>query len=303
MRDAPSTEAPTSEARAGFVYALAAYLLWGALPVYMKALDHIGAVEIVAHRIVWSVPVAALFVTALGHWRDFLRAARQPRVLLAIAASAVLISLNWLAYILSVVWNVASEAALGYYINPLISVLIGWALLGERLQPLQWAAVGLAAVAVAALAIAGGTVPWLALVMAVSFAAYGYLRKTVAIGPTEGFLLEVALLAPLALGYLAWLDGAGEGIFPGEAALLMGTGIVTAVPLILFASGAKRLTLATIGLMQYIAPTMIFLTAIFVFREPVGPVKIAAFLMIWTALALYSFAAFRPGTMRARTSA
>ena len=282
-----------NDAKAGFLYALAAYLLWGALPMYMKALDHIDAVEIVAHRIVWSVPVAAIFVTVLAKWRAFLGATRKPRVVLAIAASAVLISLNWLAYILSVVWNVASEAALGYYVNPLISVLIGWALLGERLKPLQWAAVGLAALAVAALAVAGGTMPWLALVMAVSFATYGYLRKTVAIGPTEGFLLEVALLSPFALGWLLWLEGRGAGVFPADAALLVGTGLVTAVPLILFASGAKRLTLATIGLMQYIAPTMIFVTAIFVFDEPVGTVKIAAFVMIWTALALYSFSAFR----------
>lgn len=289
-----------NEGRAGFFYALAAYLLWGALPLYMKALDHIDAVEIVAHRIVWSVPVAALFVTVLAKWRPFLAAARQPRVLVTIAASAVLISLNWLAYILSVVWNVASEAALGYYVNPLISVLIGWALLGERLQPLQWAAVGLAGVAVAALAIAGGAVPWLAMVMAVSFATYGYLRKTVAIGPTEGFLLEVALLSPFALGYLLWLDGQGAGTFPADALLLAGSGVVTAVPLILFASGAKRLTLATIGLMQYIAPTMIFLTAIFVFDESVGPLRVAAFVLIWTALALYSWAAFRGAPARAR---
>lgn len=292
MSQGSGARGDAGEARAGFLYALAAYLLWGALPIYMKALDHIDAVEIVAHRIVWSVPVAALFVTVLAKWRPFLHAARQPRVLVTIAASAVLISLNWLAYILSVVWNVASEAALGYYVNPLISVLIGWALLGERLKPLQWTAVALAAVAVAALAIAGGTVPWLALVMAVSFATYGYLRKTVAIGPTEGFLLEVALLAPFALGWLVWAETAGGGVFPADGWLLAGSGVVTAVPLILFASGAKRLTLATIGLMQYIAPTMIFLTAIFVFAEPVGPVKIAAFVLIWTALALYSFAAF-----------
>ena len=292
------------EGRAGFVYALAAYLLWGALPLYMKALDHIGAVEIVAHRIVWSVPVAALFVTVIAKWRPFWDAVRKPRVVLTIAASALLISLNWLAYILSVVWNVASEAALGYYVNPLISVLIGWALLRERLHPLQWAAVALAGTAVAALAVAGGTVPWLALVMAFSFATYGYLRKTVAIGPTEGFLLEVVLLAPFALGYLAWLGGGGAGAFltgaPADTLLLAGTGVVTAVPLILFASGAKRLTLATIGLMQYLAPTMIFLTAILVFGEPVGPVKVAAFAMIWTALALYSWSALRGAPVKAR---
>ena len=285
---------PADEARRGFFYALAAYLLWGVLPMYIAALTHIDPFEIVAHRIVWSVPVAAAILAWQGRLGEFAQALAKPRVVLTIALTAVLIAVNWLAYVTSVSLNVASEAALGYYINPLISVLIGWLALGERLAKLQWIAVAFAAVAVAVLTVQVGAFPLLALTMAISFAAYGYFRKTVDVAATPGFLLEAVLLAPFAAIYILYLAGTGTSDAGwSDWWLLLGCGPVTAVPLILFSQGAKRLRLSTIGLMQYIAPTLIFLTAWLVFLEPIPAAKWIAFALIWTALALYTWSSLR----------
>ncbi len=294
------TEADKS-ATAGFFYALTAYLLWGFLPLYMKAMEHIPAVEVVAHRVLWSIPIAAIILVALGRTGDFVKALKTPRVLAMMFLTALFISINWGVYIWAISVNIASQAALGYYINPLFSILVGMVFLGEKLAPLQIFAVVLAFVAVAVMTIAMGELPWVALVLAVSFTFYGYLRKTVDIGPTQGFLLEVILLSPLAIAYLIWLSMNGQSHFDGEGWnywLLAGTGLVTAIPLILYASGAKRLRLATIGLMQYIAPTMIFLFAIFVFDEPLGFWQIVAFALIWMALTLYSVSIFHQRNAR-----
>jgi chloramphenicol-sensitive protein RarD len=283
-------------ANAGFFYALTAYLLWGVLPLYMKAIEHIPAVEVVAHRILWSIPVAAVILVALGRTSDFVRALGNPKILGMMFVTAVLISINWGIYIWSISANIASQAALGYYINPLMSILLGMFLLGEKLDRLQIFAVLLAFFAVTMMTVAMGALPWVAIVLAISFTIYGYLRKTVDIGPTQGFLLEVILMAPFAAGYLIWLSINGANSFSGEGWnnwLLAGTGLATAIPLILYASGAKRLRLSTIGLMQYIAPTMIFLFAIFVFNEPISMWQLIAFVLIWTALALYSVSIFR----------
>ncbi len=289
----------TSSSRTGFFMASAAYLLWGLLPLYMKAIDHVPPAEIVAHRILWSVPVAAVVLMFLGRTRDFFSSLTNPRLLGMMALTASIITLNWGVYVWAVVNNIASEASLGYYINPLLSITLAFVLLREKLQPLQWAAVGLACLAVALLTVLGGTFPGLALIMAFSFAIYGYLRKTVPIGPTQGFLLEVVMLAPFALAYVFWLSMQGEShLIPGTADFwwLVGCGPVTAIPLILFAFGAKALRLATIGIMQYIAPTLIFLCAVFVFDEEVTGWKYVAFALIWTALALYSVSLLRRET-------
>jgi chloramphenicol-sensitive protein RarD len=275
---------------------LSAYVLWGFLPLYLKAVSHIPAIEVVAHRVLWSVPVAGLILIVLGRTSDLGRILRDPKALAMGCITATLVSINWGVY----VWAIAAErtldGALGYYINPIFSVFLGAMLLGEKLNKLQWAAVGLAAAAVGVLTYANGSLPWPALALTLSWGFYAYFKRSLPIGPNQGFLLEVLILSPVALGYLIWLGGQGGGHFVPltiDMWLLMGCGIVTAVPLMLYANGAKGLRLATIGIMQYIAPTMIMLIAVFVFEEPFGSARAIAFPMIWAALGLYTFAMFR----------
>jgi chloramphenicol-sensitive protein RarD len=206
------------------------------------------------------------------------------------AVTAALLSINWGVYVWAIANDRALDAALGYYINPLFSVALGAVLLRERLAGVQWLAVGLAAVAVTILTLSAGVVPWVALVLMTTFGLYGFLRKTLPIGPNQGFLLEVLLLSPPALAYLLWLGPEGHFLATSwrDTALLLGTGAVTAIPLMLYANGAKGLRLSTIGILQYIAPTMIFLIAVFVFAEPFGPARAVAFPLIWAALILYT---------------
>jgi len=286
-----TAQAPqTGDTGAGFAYAVAAYLMWGFLPLYMKAITHIPPVEIIAHRILWSVPIAGLILIVLGRTGDVMRALKTPRMVGMAAVTAALISVNWGVYVWAIANDRALDAALGYYINPLFSVALGAILLREKLARAQWVAVGLAGLAVAILTISAGVLPWVALVLMTTFGIYGFLRKTLPIGPNQGFLLEVLLLCPLALVYLAWLGPSGQ-FFAGswqDTALLIGTGAVTAIPLMLYANGAKGLRLSTIGLLQYIAPTMIFLIAVFIFNEPFGPARALAFPMIWAALIIYT---------------
>lgn len=294
MADTPSLN--TDDTPRGFGFALAAYGLWGFLPLYMKALAHVPPAEVVAHRVIWSVPIAGLVLVLLGRTHD-LRAALQSRRTLAMGAvTAALISVNWGIYVWSIGSGHALDAALGYYINPLFTVFLGWALLGERLTVWQGVAIALAAAAVLILAVAGGQVPVVALALTLTWGAYAFFKKSLPIGPNQGFMLEVLILSPLALLYLGWLAANGTAHFSGDAmttALLLGTGIVTAGPLMLYANGAKLLRLSTIGMLQYIAPTMIFLTAVFLFGEPFPPVKLLAFVMIWVALAIFSIGMLR----------
>jgi len=285
----------TGDSRAGFVFAVTAYLMWGFLPLYMKALAHVPAIEVIAHRILWSVPIAGLVLIVLGRTGDIVRALRTPRMVVMAAVTATLISVNWGVYVWAIANDRALDAALGYYINPLFSVALGAAILRERLAPVQWVAVGLAAVAVTILTVSAGVVPWVALVLMTTFGLYGFLRKTLPIGPNQGFLLEVLLLSPPALAYLLWLGPAGHFATTSwsDTLLLLGTGAVTAIPLMLYANGAKGLRLSTIGILQYIAPTMIFLIAVLVFHEPFGPARAVAFPLIWLALILYTGAMIR----------
>lgn len=280
----------TGDSPSGFLYATSAYLMWGFLPLYMKALAHIPPVEIIAHRILWSIPIAGLVLLLLGRTGDLIRALKTPRMVAMAAVTAALISINWGVYVWAIANDRALDAALGYYINPLFSVALGAVLLRERLAGVQWLAVGLAAVAVTILTLSAGVVPWVALVLMTTFGLYGFLRKTLPIGPNQGFLLEVLLLSPPALAYLLWLGPEGHFLTTSwrDTALLLGTGAVTAIPLMLYANGAKGLRLSTIGILQYIAPTMIFLIAVFVFAEPFGPARAVAFPLIWAALILYT---------------
>jgi chloramphenicol-sensitive protein RarD len=291
---APATNEDTA---AGFGFAVSAYLIWGILPLYMKALAHVPPAEVVAHRILWSVPVAGAILWATGRTGDLRRALASPRTVAMAALTAALISGNWLVYVWAIGAGKALDAALGYYINPLFSVFLGAVLLKERLSALQLAAVALAVAAVAILTWQNGRLPAVALALMLSWGAYAYFKKSLPIGPNQGFLLEVLILAPFAAGWLALAAAQGDsGFFTGAALdgwLLIGTGLVTAVPLILYAYGAKGLRLSTIGVLQYIAPTLIFLTAVLVFDEPFGPAERIAFPMIWAALALYTVSLFR----------
>ncbi|CAN0653344.1 EamA family transporter RarD [Nitratireductor aquimarinus] len=286
-----------NDALRGFVFAMSAYAMWGFLPLYMKLVAHIPATEVVAHRVLWSLPVAAVILLVLGRTSDVREALRSPRTLMMAALTAAIISCNWGIYVWAIATDRAVETALGYYINPLVSIAMAAIFLGERLNRLQIAAVCLAAVAVVVLTTDAGGLPWVSLSLALSFAAYGILRKTLPIGPSQGFFLEVLILTLPAIGYLGWLAFSGEAHFgpasPTDMLLLIGCGPVTAIPLILFASGAKLLRYSTIGIMQYTAPTMIFLIAVFVFKEPFGGVKAIAFALIWAALALYSWSMLR----------
>ena len=276
----------------GLAFAITAYLLWGFLPLYMKALAHIPAPEVVVHRVLWSVPVAGVLLIVLGRTRDLATALRSPRTLAMGCVTAALISVNWGIYVWAIAVDRALDAALGYYINPLFSVLLGAVLLGERLTRAQMAAIALAFSAVVVLTVEAGSLPWPAIGLMLSWGFYALAKKQLPIGPNQGFMLEVLILTGPALAYLAWLTANGQSHFGAttpDTWLLLGCGIVTAVPLIIYANGAKLLRLSTVGILQYIAPTMIFLTAVFVFDEPFGGAQAIAFPMIWAALVIYSW--------------
>ncbi len=278
--------------RLGFPAALLAYLIWGSLPLYIRAMQHVGALELLAHRILWSVPTAILFIAVAANWRD-VRAAFSGSNIKWLTVSGLLIGANWAIYIWAVNAGRTMEASLGYYINPLVNVLFGMLIFSEKLRIAQWVAVAIAAAGVGVMTLAFGAVPWVALALCMSFACYSVIRKKVAIDSRAGFLVEVALLAPVALLWLTWFattqpDGrwlAGGG---WDIPLLMAAGPITAVPLILFALAAKRLRFSTIGMMQYIGPTIQFLIAVVVFREPFGSVHAAAFGCIWLALVIFT---------------
>jgi len=281
----------------GFLYALAAYLLWGFLPLYMKALSHMGPAEVIAHRILWSLPIAVAVLRFQGRTADLQRALRTPSMLAMGVVTATLISVNWGFYVWAIADGHALDAALGYYINPLFSILMGAVLLKERISPLQKMAVALAALAVVVLTVDLGRLPVVAIGLMLTWGFYAYFKKQLPIGPNQGFALEVLLLTPFALGYVVYLHLTGTGHFAVgnsfDTAMLVGCGLVTAVPLMFYANGAKGLRLSTIGVMQYIAPTMILLTAVFIFAEPFGTARMIAFPMIWAALALYTASMFR----------
>lgn len=281
----------------GFGFALTAYLLWGFLPIFMKAVGHISPAEVIAHRVIWSIPIAGAVLWATGRTADLWVALRTPRMLLMGFATAALISVNWGIYVWSIGAGHALDAALGYYINPLFSVFLGAVLLGERLSRAQKGAIALAALAVLVLTIEAGKLPLVALGLTVTWGIYAYLKKSLPIGPNQGFFLEVLILLPFALAYVVWAQATGRSHFmagvTSDTVLLLSCGLVTAVPLMVYANGAKLLRLSTIGIMQYIAPTMIFLTAVFVFGEPFGRGKMIAFPMIWVALVIYTVSMVR----------
>jgi chloramphenicol-sensitive protein RarD len=288
---------PNQDSAKGFFLALSTYLMWGFLPLFMKAVAHISPAEVIAHRAIWSIPIAGAVLLYLGRTGDLVTALKTPRMLGMAALTAALISVNWGIYVWSIGAGHTLDAALGYYINPLFSVFLGAVLLGERLSRTQMVAIALAAVAVAILTYEAGKLPLVALGLTVTWGFYAYLKKSLPIGPNQGFFLEILILLGPAIAYTLWLSHTGQSHFlqgnTKDTVLLLFCGVVTAVPLMVYANGAKLLRLSTIGIMQYIAPTMIFLTAVFVFHEPFGRARMIAFPMIWLALAIYTFSMVR----------
>lgn len=281
---------------AGFGFVVSAYFLWGLMPLYMKEMAHIPPAEVVAHRVIWSVPLVLILLVVLRRTRELRTALRSPRILAMAALTAILVSINWSIYVWAIATDHALDAALGYYITPLFSMFLAAVLLGERLNRVQTFAVGLAAVAVAYLTFSTGKVPWVGLGLAGSWGFYAFFKKSLPIGPNQGFLLEVLILLIPALGYLGYLTYAGTSFFLTETSntwLLLGCGLITAGPLILYANGAKLLRLSTVGILQYLVPTMVFFIAVFWFNEPLTTERMIAFPMIWVAVIIYIFSVFR----------
>jgi chloramphenicol-sensitive protein RarD len=283
----------------GFLCAGGAYLIWGVLPIFFKLMAHIPTLDIIAHRILWSIPVVAAVVWWQGRGSALRAALLSPRTIARAGGLALLLSFNWGVYVWAVNADRALETALGYYINPLFSMCLAAVLLGERMSPIQWVAFVLAALAVAVLTFEASGLPWVALALCISWGVYAYFKRTLPVGPIEGFFLEVIVLALPALALLVWRGSGFASTTPTpttwtDLALFAASGVVTAVPLLLYAVGAKGLRLSTIAIMQYLSPSMLFLVAVFVFKEPFSHTKLVAFVLIWAALALYTLAFLRP---------
>lgn len=287
--------AHSSKARAGLFYGIGAYTLWGLLPLYLHLLTAVPPAQVLANRILWSLLLLLAIVAATRRLRPLVAAARG-RVLAMLVASAVLIGINWFVYIWSVTNAHLVEASLGYFINPLLNVALGMLLLGERLNRLQAAAVAVAALGVAIFAAGGGGALWVSLVLALSFGFYGLIRKVAAIDALGGLTMETLILAPFALVVLVQANQSGTAAFGHDRTLdllLVLAGPVTAAPLLLFAAGARRLRYTTVGLLQFIAPTLQFLLAVLVYHEPVRTTQLATFALIWLGCGLYAWSSIR----------
>ncbi|MBX3627968.1 MAG: EamA family transporter RarD [Rhizobacter sp.] len=287
----------------GALYAALAFALWGIFPLYFRQIASVPSGEILVHRIVWSLVFVLVVLTLRRQWAWVKPVLRSPKVLLAFAASAVLLSVNWLTYIWAVNSGHVIEASLGYFINPLVNVLLGYTVLHERLRPVQWLALGIAGAGVLWLAVLAGHPPWIALALAASFGAYGLMRKVASLGALEGLTLETLLLAPIAIAVLGVWMWQGTSVFPAPEAgtnlWLIAAGPITAVPLLLFAAGARQISLTTLGLLQYIGPTIQLAIGLWIFHEPFSAKRLMGFALIWAALALYS----AEGWWRSRTTA
>lgn len=280
----------------GLMFAIAAYVMWGFLPLYMKLLSHVPAAEIVAHRVIWSIPIAGAVLIALRRTKNLKESFRNPRMLMMACLTASLVSVNWGTYVYSIAIDRAADAALGYYINPLFSMFLGIVLLGERPTRAQKLSIGLAVIAVVVLIVESPSPPWVPLILTGSWGFYAYFKKSLPIGPNQGFLLEVLILSIPAAGYLIYLSSTAQSTFLNTTSnmwLLLGCGVVTAIPLMVYANGAKLIRLSTAGILQYIAPSMIFIIAVFVFGETLDQSRMIAFPMIWLALVIYTASMLR----------
>lgn len=276
----------------GLAAAATAFFIWGLLPLYLKALQAVPIVQITAHRLVWGCLFAFLWLQLRGEVGQVFTALRDPNTRWRLCASATLISVNWLTYVYGIAANRVVETSLGYFINPLLNVLLGVLILRERLNAAQWTAVAIAAAGVSWLTWSAGHPPWISLTLALSFGLYGLVRKVIRVDALAGFASETLLLAPLGIAYIVWCELAGNGVFTtggiGLDLLLAVGGPLTAIPLVLFAFGARRIPYSTVGLLQYIGPTIQLMLAVFAFGEPFHGPRVLGFVLIWTALALYA---------------
>ncbi len=287
-----------NDVRDGFAAALLAYLIWGFLPVYFKAVGSVDALEVLTHRVIWAIPFGAIILTARRQWPEIRRALTHRIMLGWLAVAALFIALNWFIYIWAIHDERIFETSLGYYINPLTNMLVGVVYFGERLRRLQLLAVVLAAAGVVILTVSGGAVPWVALLLALTFTVYATIRKKVVIGGMPGLFIETSLLMPFALGWLIWLGANGQAAIGGSDPVLtfwlVMAGPITALPLLMFTLAARRLPLTTIGFMQFLAPTLQFGTGVY-YGELLTTAHMICFVCIWAAVLIFSFDAFRSG--------
>lgn len=304
-QDTSDAAARAAHARTGMLFAALAYIAWGLFPLYFKRLSAVDALEVIAHRTVWSLVFVAIVLAVLRRWAWLGPVLRSPKLLATCTLSALLLSSNWLVYVWAVQHGHVVEASLGYFINPLVNVMLGFVFLRERLRPVQWLAIGLAAAGVIWLTVTAGRLPWIALVLALSFGFYGLMRKTAHLGALEGLTLETLILSPFAIAALIWWTARGTSAFAtGEASqvgLLLLAGPLTAVPLLLFAAGARRITLTTLGLVQYLSPTIQFLLGVWLYHEPLAGARLVGFVLIWSALIVYSAESLWRGRLAARS--
>lgn len=298
----------TDSTRAGLIYGVVCYGIWGLFPLYVQQLAFASALEIVANRVLWSLLLCLLLLLATRRMGELISVLRNPRQLGLLAIAAALIACNWLTYVYAANSGQVLQASLGYFINPLLTILLGVFVLREHLRPVQWLAVAVGLVAIGVIAIGQGQPPWLALAMAVSFGLYGLTKKFAgrSIAPIPSLATETLLLATIAIGMLAWLTHTGHSHFTqsgvSSALLLASTGIATTVPLVCFAAATRRLPLSTLGMLQYLGPTMIFIIAVVFQHEPMSPARWIGFGLIWFALVLVTFDAVRARRQRRRST-
>lgn len=293
-----------SSARRGYLFGIAAYLCWGFFPLYWKLLRPMGAVEVLAHRIVWSMLLMVVIVSVGRGWRRIVELVRRPRRLGLITGAAVVIAVNWGAYIYGVNANRVVETSLGYFINPLVTVLLGVVVLHERLRPAQWVAIGIGAGAVTVLTVDYGHVPYLALLLAASFGLYGLIKKHLGIRATDGLLVESGVLAVPAMAFIGLLMIQGHSSFghvsPWHTAVVVASGAITAIPLLFFAGAANRIPLSAIGLLQYLAPILQLVIGVMIFREPMPPGRLVGFALVWLALGVFTWDGIRHARWHSR---
>jgi chloramphenicol-sensitive protein RarD len=297
VRYPPGSMATDPRSRSGVLFAGGAFLIWGVVPLYFSALRTVSAYEIIAHRVLWSMLFLSLLLGVTGGFGEVRAVFRRPRLVGQLALTSTLVAGNWLAFVWAVNAGRVLETSLGYFITPQVNVLLASLFLGEKLRRTQWMAVALAAAGVVNQVLMLGRLPWVSLLLAGSFGCYGLLRKQIEVGPVSGLLVETLVATPVAVAYLGYLTVTGALAFrhgsPARDVLLVLLGVVTAVPLMLFAAGAQRLRLVTVGFLQYAAPSMTFLLAIFVFREPLGLARAVTFLLIWAGIAVYAVDSWR----------
>ncbi|GIE98239.1 EamA family transporter RarD [Paractinoplanes rishiriensis] len=285
------------EERSGYLYGLLAYTLWGFFPIYFKLLKPATPLEILAHRVIWSVAFVGLLLAVMRNWRFLAKLLRSPRQFGGMALAALLIAVNWAVYIYGVNSDRVLETALGYFITPLVLVVFGVTLERERLRRWQWAAVGLGAAAVVVLTVDYGRLPYIALALAASFGSYGLVKKRMSLPPAQGLFVESGVLALPALAYLIWLTAAGHAEFGHVSVphtlLMIGAGVATAVPLLLFAAAANRVSMVGIGILQYVAPILQLACGLLLFHEPMPPARLAGFCLVWVALIIFTADAIR----------